>query len=88
MTLEETVAICEMLGDKFDSHEYICKYLYQFPVSYGMLLIKHENVRNANAEIALFLTNHSSELHIRKIGETKSTDMLGNMTSCAAWEKF
>lgn len=88
MNLEDVAAICKILGDKFDSHEFILKYLDKFPVSYGELLIKQKKVAKADAEIALFLVNHSAELHIQKTGETESSNLLGNVTRCATWIKI
>ena len=88
MAIEEFKQIIDLLQDTFDSHTFICEYIYRFPSSYGGLLIKHNNVIMANAEIANFLRNNSNKLNIYKFGDTVSADIFGKIVPCAKWQKI
>lgn len=88
MTIDEAISICDLLADVFDSHDFIREYIYQFPYSYGELLMKHNNVTTAHAEIANFLRNNSAELNIRKAGESETEDLFRHMVKCAIWKKI
>lgn len=79
----------ELIQDSntFDSHDVIKKIIWSEPVSYANLLIKHENVTNAHAEISNFLRNKSNDLHIEKVNcAHKSPDIFGNDVECALWK--
>ncbi|MGM9844491.1 MAG: hypothetical protein ACI30S_09750 [Muribaculaceae bacterium] len=88
MDIEEFKQIIDLLQDTFDSHAFICEYINRFPTSYGKLLIKHNNVTTAHAEIANFLRNNSNELNIYKSGDTVSADIFGKITPCAKWQRI
>lgn len=88
MTLNEARNICSILKESFDSHDFISEYIFRFPSSYGDLLIKHNNVTTAHAEIANFLRLNSAQLHIRKTGEIESEDIFRHPVPCASWEKI
>ncbi len=88
MTKAQAEVIIKVLDREFDSHDFICEYIYRFPSSYGELLIKHNNVNSAHAEIANFLRYNSSVLNICKIGEMESADIFGTPTICALWENM
>lgn len=88
MTLDESVAICTILADIFDTHDFIREYIYRFPYSYGELLMKHNNVTTAHAEIANFLRNNVGKLNIRKSGDSESEDIFKHRVKCANWEKI
>lgn len=88
ISFEEVDHLIRLMNDTFDSHTFICEYIYRFPSSYGGLLIKHNNVTTAHAEIANFLRNKSIELNIRKVGDSESADIFGNNVPCAKWSKL
>ena len=88
MNIEETLIILSVLDDNFDSHDFIREYINRLPSSYGELLIKHNNVNLAHAEIANFLRTNANILNIHRIGATESNDIFGNKAGCAKWEKF
>lgn len=78
-------------GTEFDSHDFIRKLMEKHPHVYANILLKHENVTYAHAEIGRFLINNSEEgykkLSIKKIGEKISLDVFLNDTPCALWNK-
>ena len=73
---------------EFDSHEFIKKFIWNYPVPYGRLLIKHENVATAHAEISNYLRNYADRLGIEQITPKKeSEDIFGNENENAKWKK-
>lgn len=88
MDITEAQYIVNLMHNTFDSHDFICEYIYRFPSSYGDLLVKHNNTTTAHAEIANFLRDNSSALNIRKTGDTESADIFRNIAPCASWEKL
>ena len=85
--LNEIRSIVEKMPIVFDSHEFILRFLQFYPKSYGELLVAHNSVPLAHAEIANFLRNNSTTLAINKIGERETNDIFGNLAECAVWEK-
>ena len=87
---EEFLAVIEKLNPEFDSHDFIKVFIFDYPESYGNLLVKHKNVTTAHAEIAKYLLNHAKGLNIEKCSgfqSNESMDIFGNQTECAAWKK-
>ena len=77
-----------VMGNDFDSHKLIEKFILNYPASYGSLLIKHNNVATAHSEISNFLRNHADKLEIEKVGSDKvSKDIFGNDVTNADWKK-
>ena len=88
MKFEEVNETALALEIEFDSHAFIRKFVEKYPKSYGELLVKHENVTTANAEIANYLRNNSNDLHVTKIKEDHiSADILGNDAKNSLWRK-
>ena len=87
MDIYEVQTIVDEMPQEFNSHKFILKYLEKCPRSYGCLLIKHEDVTAAHAEIGRFLLNKSCELRIEKSGMTGSNNIFGNIDQCAKWKK-
>lgn len=88
MILEEVRTVVDEMDEKFDSHEFIKAYILRFTKAYGSLLVKHENVTTAHAEISNYLRNHADELGIEKVGAEKiSKDIFGNDAPNAEWRK-
>lgn len=73
---------------KFDSHDFILKFIFEYPAVYGGLLIKHKNVTTAHAEISNFLRNYSTSLRIKEKGKIESEDIFKFIRPCAQWEKM
>ena len=65
----------------------IKEFIWRHPKKYGELLIKHNNVTRAHAEISNFLLNHANSLEIEKTKEDGSDDIFGHVTPCAKWRK-
>lgn len=87
LRIEIVSSILPFVETRFDSHNFICEFIYRLPTIYANLLIKYDDTTRAHAEIANFLRYNSSKLHIQKIGESVSPDIFGTPSSCALWEK-
>ena len=87
MNEEIVKVIVKDMNDEFDSHDFIKEFIWRHPKDYGELLIKHENVTRAHAEISNFLLNHANSLGIKKTKEDGSDDIFGHVTPCAEWKK-
>lgn len=83
--------VISYLNTEFDSHDFIRKLLEKHPEVYGRYLVDHGNVATADGEISSFLArddkDHDNVLHITRIGDVPSPNILGNITECAAWSK-
>lgn len=77
------------MPDRFNSHQFIQKFIYHFPALYGKLLMKHNNVATCHGEIANILRGKSKELCIRDLKGEKSisNDIFENLAECAIWSK-
>lgn len=86
---EEIERVVHMMPKSFDSHEFIRKYIWECPESYGGLLIKHGNVSTVHGEIAIFLRSHlgTNGLPIKEDGEKPSEDIFKNIRSCVCWTR-
>lgn len=80
--------IIGLLGEEFDSHDFIQKYLKHFPTSYGQLLEKHDNTATANAEIANYLRLNAVDLNIERVDKTTSRNVLNNESENTWWRKI
>ncbi len=87
MNQNEILTTLGLLGNLFDSHDFIRKFILNCPVSYGDLLKKHKKVTTAHGEIANYLGNHSKQLGIEQIGTIVSLNIFNNETPCALWKK-
>ncbi len=87
IAVQDALNAIDKMPAEFDSHEFILCFLNLYPRSYGELLVAHNRVQTAHAEIANFLRNNSAELGITKKGERVSPDIFGNLTECALWTK-
>lgn len=86
--LSEAQSVIAQLDNEFDSHEFIKRYIYSFPKSYGILIEKHANISTAHGEIANLLRINSSTLNISKnIDGVCSHDIFGNDVQNAKWRK-
>lgn len=88
IAIQEIRSLLEKMPSVFDSHEFILNFIQYSPCSYGALLVAHNNVALAHAEISNFLRNNSAELGIAKTNEKESTDIFGKLTECAVWAKI
>lgn len=87
MTIVEAKTIIELLGKQFDSHEFIRRFIYTYPSSYGKLLQKYNNVSTAHGEIANFLRRNAGELNIERLDKEESNNILGNESLNVQWGK-
>lgn len=88
LKLDIVRSILPYVDAQFDSHKFICEFIYRLPTIYGNLLIKYDDVTRAHAEIANYLRNHCRELNILKTGVKESLDIYSNYTVCSTWEKL
>lgn len=79
--------VVEMMPKEFDSHDFIRRFIWECPKTYGELLIKHNNVKNAHAEISNYLRNYANELEIEQLPDRNSADIFGNTVLNANWTK-
>ena len=85
LRVQETIGL---MPQNFDSHDFIRKFIWEYPKIYGGLLIKHENVTTAHAEISNYLRYNASKLGIKELDEkTESEDIFKTKRPCAKWEK-
>lgn len=87
IAIADVVNVIEKMPAAFDSHQFISGFIQMCPRSYGQLLVAHNNVTLAHAEIANFLRNNSVALKIKKTGESETDDIFGNTAKCALWTK-
>lgn len=91
MNIVIALEVIGYLDTEFDTHDFIRKLLEKHPEVYGRYLVDHGNVATADGEISSFLARHDKDhdnvLHITRIGDVPSPNILGNITECAAWSK-
>lgn len=87
MEKNEVISVLNTLDNEFDSHDFIREFLHYFPASYGQMLIKYEDVKKVNSQIAIYLSSHSAELGIQNVGKVVSITFFNKPDECAKWEK-
>ena len=88
LTINNVKNLVDEMDNSFDSHAFILKLLERLPSVYGQLLIKHDNVTTAHAEISNFLRNNATDLHIKEEErKSESMDIFGIVNPCAQWQK-
>lgn len=91
MNIVIALEVISYLDTEFDTHDFIRKLLERHPEVYGQSLVKHSenggSVATVDGEISNFLARHASDLHITKIGDVPSQNILGNISDNAKWRK-
>ena len=91
MDISIALEVISYLNTEFDSHDFILKLLEKHPEVYGRYLVNHGNVATADGEISSFLARHGKDhdnvLHITRIGDVPSLNILGNISDNAKWQK-
>jgi len=91
MDITIALEVIGYLDTEFDTHDFIRKLLERHPEVYGRYLVNHGDhggsVATADGEISSFLARHASDLHITKIGDVPSSNILGNISDNAKWHK-
>lgn len=91
MNIVIALEVISYLDTEFDTHDFIRKLLERHPEVYGQSLVQHSenggSVATVDGEISSFLTRHASDLHISKIGDVPSANILGNISDNAKWRK-
>ena len=91
MDISIALEVISYLNTEFDSHDFIRKLLEKHPEVYGRYLVDHGNVATADGEISSFLARHDKDhdnvLHITRIGDVPSKNILNNITDNAKWHK-
>ena len=81
--------VVKLLPKEFDSHEFIHKFIFNYPQRFGQLLIKHNNVTTAHGEIANYLRNNSCRLNIEQsLYKVYSNDIFGLQRFNTLWQKI
>lgn len=92
MNINQIKEIIDELGNEFDSHRFIKKFMERHEREYVEMLYKHINTPNGifravDAEIARFLSVHSEELGIKKKGRCPSGNPKMNDSDNQEWTK-
>ena len=82
--VERTIA---SLGDYFDSHAFIRKYMEKYPKSYAGFIAQHKTLKAAHAQIGKFLLNNAQQLNIENIGVIESLNVLMKPSDNTLWKK-
>lgn len=82
--VERTIA---SLGDYFDSHAFIRKFMEKYPKSYAGFVAQHKTLKAAHAQIGKFLLNNAQQLNVAYIGEIESLNILMKPSVNALWKK-
>lgn len=88
MDINDAREIIRTLNDHFDSHDFIVELYMHMPAVYGSLLVEHNNINTAHAEISNFLRYNSKDLDIIELDKVMSPNIFGKPTECAAWTKL
>ena len=76
MNINQAQRTIVCLGQYFDSHAFIRKYMEKYPKSYASFISEHKTLKAAHAEIGRFLLNNAQSLNIERIGEIESLNVL------------
>ena len=91
MNIVIALEVISYLDTEFDTHDFIRKLLEKHPEVYGRYLVDHGNLATADGEISSFLARHDKDhdnvLHITRIGDVPSSNILGNISDNAKWQK-
>ena len=91
MNIVIALEVISYLDTEFDTHDFIRKLLERHPEVYGQSLVQHSenggSVATVDGEISSFLARHASDLHITRIGDVPSSNILGNISINAKWQK-
>lgn len=87
MNLKQALRVICLLGQYFDSHAFIRKYMERYPKAYAKIVSEHKTLKAAHATIGRYLLEHSFGLNITKLGEIESLNILMKPSSNALWQK-
>lgn len=95
MNIVIALEVIGYLDTEFDTHDFIRKLLERHPEVYGQSLVQHSenggSVATVDGEISSFLARHDkvhdNVLHITRIGDVPSSNILGNISINAEWQK-
>lgn len=87
MNIKQAQRVIVLLGQFFDSHAFIRKYMKKYPKAYAKIVSEHKTLKAAHATIGRFLENNSVDLNITHLGEIESLNILMNPSSNALWQK-
>lgn len=79
------------IGNSFTSHDFIGEYIKRYEYDYIGKLIEYRTpsdnraFQTVNSEIARFLSENKDELHIRKLGKVKDTNVHHTETDNEEW---
>ncbi|MBR6929846.1 MAG: hypothetical protein IKH61_06415 [Bacteroidales bacterium] len=87
ITKSEANAVVEQMPSKFNSHQFITRYILCYTWSYLSILKEYKDVEIAHREIGKFLKKNDTKLGIKKTGLEPSENIFGNIDNIASWEK-
>ena len=82
--------IISELEDRFDSHDFICRFIRRFEVGYIGFLHEHgttDAFRTINAEIGKFLSENKNGLFLCSLGKVQSRNVFGCDSEVEEWQK-
>lgn len=86
--VSEAQSVIAMLDDKFDSHEFIKRYMILYTKSYAEMLLKFKTFSTTHGNIAIELKRISKLLKINAVGKRVSLDIFNEMTECELWSNM
>lgn len=93
ITIEQATRVIGVMRQKFNAMNFINAYNDMYADNYQTDLNEYINsgdpIQTLHQQIGRFLADHSEELHIRKIGDCKTTNTKGFVGSkVSEWEKI
>ena len=87
MNIRQAQRVITSLGQYFDSHAFIRKFMLKYPKAYAGIVSNHKTLKAAHAAIGKFLLDNSATLNITKLGEIESLNVLMKPSPNALWSK-
>lgn len=77
----------QKMDEEFDTHQFIAQYKRSYLEKYNSFVGGYKTIEAGNAQIGKFLSKYRSELGVKSLGRTTSTNMYGGKTGCEKWAK-
>lgn len=87
INIEVAKNVIATMKPTFDSHDFLTLFILTHTMEYLVLLRRYHSVETTHTQVGKFLLDKSDELYIRKIGESESENIFGNITPCGLWER-
>lgn len=89
ITILEAKEVIKQMPEKFNSHQFIERYILCYTWPYLQILKRYKDVEIAHRQIGTFLLKKEKEgsLPIKKEGTEQSENIFGNNDTVALWKK-